>query len=844
MEENGKIRSLDATPTWAVATVITIMVSLSFMFQITLEKFGKWLDRTKRKSMLSALEKVKEELMLFGLLSLLMGHWTIFVAKICVKASVLKTRFIPCAIEKNSGTVEHIFWPSSEYSNRTILQENVNNGLHNYCPKGKESFASYESLEQLHSLLFILGVTHVFYSFIAVGLAMIKNHELPLNYDFHNYMLRSMDEEFRDIVGISVPLWIYAICCIILNFHGSNIYFWLSFLPAILILIIGTKLHRVVVKLAVEITDYCQDTRPLNLRDELFWFGKPKLLLWLIHLISFLNAFEMATFLWSLWEIKEASCFMKNRTFIVIRLSFGVISQVWGSFITFPLYVIITQMGSKMKKSVVSENVRKSLSKWQGRVKNRQGSSCAQLDAASKTTSDSLLHDSESFPSSDDYHATMICIDNSEWMRNGDYSPSRFQAQADAVNLICGAKTQSNPENTVGILTMAGKGVRVLVTPTSDLGKILACMHGGVDELSVKCFCIEHICSTFFCHIVLHVDSSVLKLIHLLHFVPKLGLEIGGEMNLAAGIQVAQLALKHRQNKKQQQRIIVFAGGPVKHEKKMLEMIGRKLKKNSVALDIINFGEEDEGKTEKLEGLLSAVNNNDASHIVHVPAGPDALSDVLISTPIFTGDGEGGTGFAAAAAAAAAGGVSGYEFGVDPNLDPELALALRVSMEEERARQEAAAKKAAEDASKQEKGGEHQVSSQDATMTERASAATSEAENKTSDLMDDENALLEQALAMSMDDPVINHDVKDTDMSEAASDDPELALDSTKDAASQSDMSKLLADESFVSSILASLPGVDPNDPSVKDLLASMQSQSESQQKDEDKPSSNEEEKK
>jgi 26S proteasome regulatory subunit N10 len=43
-------------------------------------------------------------------------------------------------------------------------------------------------------------------------------------------------------------------------------------------------------------------------------------------------------------------------------------------------------------------------------------------------------------------------------------------------------------------------------------------------------------------------------------YIPDLGLEVGGEMNLAAGIQVAQLALKHRQNKKQQQRIIVFAG--------------------------------------------------------------------------------------------------------------------------------------------------------------------------------------------------------------------------------------------------------------------------------------------
>lgn len=62
----------------------------------------------------------------------------------------------------------------------------------------------------------------------------------------------------------------------------------------------------------------------------------------------------------------------------------------------------------------------------------------------------------------------------------------------------------------------------------------------------------------------------------------------------------------------------------------MLETIGRKLKKNSVALDIVDFGEEDDGKPEKLEALLTAVNNNDSSHIVHVPPGPSALSDVLI----------------------------------------------------------------------------------------------------------------------------------------------------------------------------------------------------------------------
>jgi 26S proteasome regulatory subunit N10 len=49
-------------------------------------------------------------------------------------------------------------------------------------------------------------------------------------------------------------------------------------------------------------------------------------------------------------------------------------------------------------------------------------------------------------------------LDNSEWMRNGDYIPSRLEAQHDAANMLCGTKTQSNPESTVGILTMAGKG--------------------------------------------------------------------------------------------------------------------------------------------------------------------------------------------------------------------------------------------------------------------------------------------------------------------------------------------------------------------------------------------------
>jgi len=46
-------------------------------------------------------------------------------------------------------------------------------------------------------------------------------------------------------------------------------------------------------------------------------------------------------------------------------------------------------------------------------------------------------------------------VDNSDYMRNGDFVPTRLQAQHDAVNLVCHSKTRSNPENNVGLLTMS-----------------------------------------------------------------------------------------------------------------------------------------------------------------------------------------------------------------------------------------------------------------------------------------------------------------------------------------------------------------------------------------------------
>ena len=41
-------------------------------------------------------------------------------------------------------------------------------------------------------------------------------------------------------------------------------------------------------------------------------------------------------------------------------------------------------------------------------------------------------------------------------MRNGDFLPTRLQAQQDAVGLITQSKLRSNPESNVGLLTLSG----------------------------------------------------------------------------------------------------------------------------------------------------------------------------------------------------------------------------------------------------------------------------------------------------------------------------------------------------------------------------------------------------
>ncbi|KFQ12803.1 26S proteasome non-ATPase regulatory subunit 4, partial [Leptosomus discolor] len=168
------------------------------------------------------------------------------------------------------------------------------------------------------------------------------------------------------------------------------------------------------------------------------------------------------------------------------------------------------------------------------------------------------------------------------------------------------------------------------------------------------------------CEVLTTLTPDTGRILSKLHTVqPK------GKITFCTGIRVAHLALKHRQGKNHKMRIIAFVGSPVEDNEKDLVKLAKRLKKEKVNVDIINFGEEVRllWFWHKIQGRILY---------------PFHLADALISSPILAGEGGAMLGL----------GASDFEFGVDPSADPELALALRVSMEEQRQRQEEEARRA------------------------------------------------------------------------------------------------------------------------------------------------------
>ncbi|KAF3619878.1 MLO-like protein 1 [Capsicum annuum] len=406
--------SLEFTPTWVVAGVCTVIVAISLTLERLLHYTGKHLKKKQQKHLYEALQKVKEELMLLGFISLLLTVFQSRIVKICVPHRVV-THLLPCSLSLEGSSHSGSSLGGSPSPSPPEVPRPSNNSVHyhpgphhqrhllaaeetpkGYCShKHKVPLLSLEALHHLHIFIFVLAIVHVTFSVLTIVFGGVKISQwkswedaiVKVDPESEHAQLKPsvthvhehdfIRNRFQGMGKQSLVMgWAHSFFKQFYASVNESDYRALRLGFIMLLLAVGTKLEHVIIQLAHEIAERhvaVEGELIVTPSDDHFWFDRPQIILFLIHFILFQNAFEIAFFFWILFQYGFFSCIMGKYVFVIPRLVIGVVIQVLCSYSTLPLYALVTQMGSHYKKSMFDKHVQACLLDWADKAKKKKG---------------------------------------------------------------------------------------------------------------------------------------------------------------------------------------------------------------------------------------------------------------------------------------------------------------------------------------------------------------------------------------------------------------------------------------------------------------------------------------
>ncbi|KAL4298176.1 hypothetical protein GQ457_12G010090 [Hibiscus cannabinus] len=402
------IHSLETTPTWAVATVFSLFISLSIAIDYCIRLLSKhhwlqWLKRRRKHALHDAVERMKSELMIMGFIVFLFAGSQSPLSDLCVPPNIANT-MLPCRKKTPSKNIQQTDEAQAAFADPCSA-------------KGKVSFITWKGMEQLQAFFFALAVMQIVYSFLTMAFGRAKTRkwkaweqetkttEYQISHDPGRFRLARQTTFARrhasSCTETSLQLWTK---CFFRQFfnpvdkvdyltlrHGFisviifiknkpsylcwHVFLWVSFIPLLIVLILGTKLEVIVAKMALQINNQntvIRGTPVVQLNDQLFWFGRPRFVLTLVHFTLFVNAFELAFFIWVSVEFGLGSCYHEHTAIVIIRVVLPITVQVLCSYITLPLYALVTQMGSEIKGPLVGDPIAKIMEQWLADVREKR----------------------------------------------------------------------------------------------------------------------------------------------------------------------------------------------------------------------------------------------------------------------------------------------------------------------------------------------------------------------------------------------------------------------------------------------------------------------------------------
>ncbi|KAK6235389.1 hypothetical protein SCA6_010726 [Theobroma cacao] len=490
-EGAASTRTLQQTPTWAVATVCFVFIALSILIEHLIHLISKWLKGHKKTALFEAVEKLKSVLMVLGFMSLILTVAQSSLSKICIPNKLANT-MLPCHKSQSTKTTKAIgydqIW-SHQLHERTLAVDASESS--SYCDsKGMTSLISQDGANQLSIFLFVLAAMQIVYSVVTMALGRAKmrrwkaweketqtveyqaandpnrfrftrqttfarrhmnscaetsillwikcffqqffssvakvdyltlrhgfiSAHLSTNttFNFQKYIQRSLEDDFKVVVGISPLMWFLVVIFLLVDVHGE--------LECVSMGIIspidssagsrnqapgncsknGTSSQR-----SEQCNSRCPfgaTQRQLLLAQSTQTFLDP-FALHFIHgtnyspflnpkevLSNFLdnystaiieinntgifhcsqNAFEAAFFVWVTSQYGIKSCYHEHPGIIATRMVLAVTVQVLCSYITLPLYALVTQMGSNFKSALFEEHTANAIRQWHAGVKQKR----------------------------------------------------------------------------------------------------------------------------------------------------------------------------------------------------------------------------------------------------------------------------------------------------------------------------------------------------------------------------------------------------------------------------------------------------------------------------------------
>lgn len=458
----GTTRSLQETPTWALATVCFIFIFGGLLIEYLIHRLTHLLKHRRKNALYEAVERLKSVLMLLGFLSLLLAVTQRPISKICIP-NRLANSMLPCRKTVQTKTTKALGYYSYDqvraaydqadisHWERRLAEEDDSSSSSDDCGEGKTSLMSAQGTNQLSIFIFVIAVMQVVYSGVTMGLGRAKmrrwkaweketqtveyqaandpnrfrltrqttfgrrhmnnwtttsvvlwikcffrqffNSVAKVDYftlrhgfiaahlstnntfNFQKYIRRSLEDDFKVVVSVSPSMWFLVVIFLLVDVYGWHVYLWVSFLPLITVLFIGTKLEVIVVKMALQLRDHnsvVKGTPVVQPNDNLFWFGHPEYVLTLIHYILFTNAFELAFFVFVTLQYGFHSCYHERVEIVIIRVVLAVTVQVLCSYITLPLYALVTQMGTHFKSAVLEDQTAHMIRQWHAGVRDKR----------------------------------------------------------------------------------------------------------------------------------------------------------------------------------------------------------------------------------------------------------------------------------------------------------------------------------------------------------------------------------------------------------------------------------------------------------------------------------------